>query len=78
MKRKWQILLDQLKSVQANRRLLILKELELCAEPDSIPELLEISKRDSDPQVRTMAAELCRKIAETLEHPRDPYGQFRI
>lgn len=47
---------------------------------NALPEVVEMLMRDPDLDVRTEAAELARWLAapERLNHPRDPYGQFRI
>jgi len=65
-------------SLETNKRLALLDQWAQNPQAERIPELLKISKRDPDPHIRAKAADLCRKIAEGLEHPRDPYGQFRI
>lgn len=44
----------------------------------AIPLLLNVSQRDPDPELRQWAATLCRERAEQIQHPRDPFGQFRI
>lgn len=77
MSASWQTELHSPDSIRRRQGLHMIREAALTA---ALPEVVEILMRDPDPHLREEAAELARWLADPtrLNHPRDPYGQFRI
>lgn len=78
MQQEWKKPTPNFETFSTRQRLNLLDQLASSADAESIPFLLHLSKQDPSEAVRIKAADVCRRIAEGLEHPRDPYGQFRI